>query len=138
MAKGPTTEPTTANVTEYLETVADPRVRTDCARLVTLLNAATGEPPVMWGASMVGFGARHYKYPSGHEGDTFLIGFAPRAKAITLYLTLDFTEHEDTLARLGKHKLGKGCLYVRSLDDVDIEVLAELVTDSVTAAKALS
>ncbi|WP_245672679.1 DUF1801 domain-containing protein [Aldersonia kunmingensis] len=133
-----TTAPTTASVTEFLESVSEPGVRADCTRLVTMLNAATGEPPVMWGSSMIGFGARHYKYASGHEGDTFLIGFAPRSKAITLYLTLNFDEYTETLARLGKHKLGKGCLYLTKLDDVDRETLAELVTESVSAARTLS
>ncbi|MBD0322889.1 MAG: DUF1801 domain-containing protein [Aldersonia sp.] len=138
MANRVTTAPTMANVTEFLESVPDPGMRADCMRLVTMMNAATGEPPVMWGSSMVGFGARHYQYASGHEGDTFLIGFAPRSKAITLYLTLNFGEHTETLARLGKHKLGKGCLYLTRLDDVDEKALAQLVTDSMAAARAMS
>ena len=132
-----TTQPTTASVLEYLETVPDLVMRTDSARLVTLMQAVTGEPPVMWGDSMVGFGQRHYRYDSGREGDIFLVGFAPRAKQISLYLNVDFDAHADALARLGKHKLGKGCLYVRRLDDVDETLLAQLVTASVTAARGL-
>ncbi|HEY5856292.1 MAG TPA: DUF1801 domain-containing protein [Aldersonia sp.] len=130
------TQPTSASVLEYLETVPDLVMRTDSARLVTLMQASTGERPVMWGDSMVGFGQRRYRYASGREGDWFVVGFAPRAKAISLYLNVDFDKHAGTLARLGKHKLGKGCLYVRRLDDVDERALAELVAASVTAARA--
>ena len=100
-----------------------------------MLSAATGEPAVMWGSSIIGFGARHYRYASGHEGDTPLIGFSPRATALTLYLSLNFDDYTDTLARLGKHKIGKGCLYVKRLSDVDMAVLTELITDSVAAAR---
>ena len=111
-------------------------MRSDSARMVTLMQAVTGEPPVMWGDSMVGFGQRHYRYESGREGDFFLVGFSPRAKQISLYLNVDFDAHADAFARLGKHKLGKGCLYVRRLGDVDETVLAQLVTASVTAARS--
>jgi hypothetical protein len=138
MAIRATTQPTAANVTEYLASVDGSERRADCTRLVTMMSAATGEPATMWGASMIGFGARHYKYASGYQGDTFLIGFAPRAKAITIYFTLNFEEHAESLARLGKYKLGKGCLYIGRLADVDIGVLDELVKNSVTAARALN
>ena len=85
---------------------------------------------------MVGFGHRHHRYDSGREGDTFIVGFAPRAKQISLYLNVDFAAHGDALDRLGKHKLGKGCLYVRRLDDVDETVLAQLVAAGVAAGRA--
>lgn len=130
------TQPTQASVLEFLETVPDLVMRTDGARLVTLMQAATGEPPVMWGPSIVGFGARHYRSGAGTEGDWFLVGFSPRARQISLYLNIDFAAHTNALDRLGKHKLGKGCLYVRRLDDVDETVLAQLVTAGVAAARA--
>lgn len=129
------TQPTKASVLDFLETVPDLVMRTDGARLVTLMQAATGEPPVMWGSSIVGFGARHYRTAAGTEGDLFLVGFSPRAKQISLYLNIDLEAHTETLDRLGKHKLGKSCLYVHRLDDVDETVLAQLVGAGVAAAR---
>ena len=106
--------------------------------LISMLSAATGEPPVLWGTSIIGFGARHYRYASGHEGDTALIGFSPRATALTLYLSLNFDDHAEALDRLGKHKIGKGCLYVKRLSDVDRSALEALVAESVAAARNMS
>jgi hypothetical protein len=137
MARRNKTARTPADVDEFLATVADPVKRSDSARLVELLTAASGEPPAMWGTSIIGFGSRHYRYASGHEGDTALIGFSPRAAALTLYLSLDFTEHEAELAALGTHRLGKGCLYVKRLADVDESVLVSLLNRSVAAARVL-
>ncbi|MFC9554090.1 DUF1801 domain-containing protein [Rhodococcus sp. NPDC056960] len=137
MARRNKTARTPADVDEFLATVADPVKRSDSARLVELLTAASGEPPAMWGTSIVGFGSRHYRYASGHEGDTALIGFSPRAAALTLYLSLDFTEHEAELAALGTHRLGKGCLYIKRLADVDESILVSLLNRSVAAARAL-
>lgn len=92
----------------------------------------------MWGSSIIGFGSRHYKYDSGHEGDTALIGFASRAAGLTLYPTLDFTAYQESLARLGTHKLGKGCLYIKRLSDVDEAVLTDLLVQSVAAARSMT
>ncbi|MDH6290048.1 DUF1801 domain-containing protein [Rhodococcus opacus] len=137
MASRNKTAQTPACVDEFLATIADPVKRADSVRLVELLTAASGEPAAMWGTSIVGFGSRHYRYASGHEGDAALIGFSPRAAALTLYLSLDFTEHEAEFAALGKHTLGKGCLYVKKLADVDESVLVSLLNRSVAAARAL-
>ncbi|RZL24235.1 MAG: DUF1801 domain-containing protein [Rhodococcus sp. (in: high G+C Gram-positive bacteria)] len=134
MATANKTQPTPDDVGAFVDRIADPVKRADSAELISVLSAASGEPPVMWGTSIIGFGARHYRYASGHEGDTALIGFSPRATALTLYLSLDFDEHASTLGRLGKHKIGKGCLYVKRLSDIDRSVLEELVTESVAAA----
>ncbi|KDQ00904.1 DUF1801 domain-containing protein [Rhodococcus sp. GOMB7] len=134
MATANKTQPTPEDVDAFISRVDD-RKRADAVELISLLSAATGEPAVMWGASIIGFGARHYRYASGHEGDTPLIGFSPRATALTLYLSLNFDDYTDTLARLGKHKIGKGCLYVKRLSDVDMTTLTELITDSVAAAR---
>ncbi|SDD98863.1 DUF1801 domain-containing protein [Rhodococcus tukisamuensis] len=131
------TGPTDASVDEFLGALTDPAKRTDSERLVEMMQAATGEPPVLWGSSIIGFGSRHYRYASGHEGDTALIGFSPRAAALTLYLSLDHDEFAATFDRLGKHKLGKSCLYVKRLADVDETALGALIEASVAAARAL-
>ena len=99
------------------------------------MTKATKQPPKMWGSSIVGFGSYHYKYESGHEGDSCLTGFASRKNDITLYLVADFPGHEELLAKLGKHKRGKGCLYIRRLSDVDPKVLEQLIVDSVAERK---
>lgn len=137
MAHTNKTAPTGDDVRAHLAAITDPVRRNDCKRLVAILADVSGEPAAMWGPAIIGFGSRHYKYASGHEGDTALIGFASRATALTLYLSIDFSEHEDLLGRLGKHKLGKGCLYIKRLSDVDEPALTELLRESVTAARAL-
>ena len=100
------------------------------------MEAATGEPPALWGGSIVGFGSYHYRYATGHEGDAPLVGFSPRARAFSLYLSCDIEQHRERLDRLGKHKHGKGCLYVTRLSDVDEDVLRELIDASVTEARS--
>ena len=94
------------------------------------MHQATQMEPKLWASSMVGFGERHYKYASGHEGDTFLIGFAPRKQNLALYGLLDFEQKEPLLEQLGKHKTGKGCLYINHLDDIHLPVLHELILQS--------
>lgn len=113
--------------------------RKDSARLIELMRRVTGEKPKMWG-SIVGFGEYHYKYESGHEGQTCLVGFSPRKAAFSIYLLGGYfpeteAKQQKLLARLGKHTIGKACLYVKKLDDVDFEVLEELVTMSVEALR---
>ena len=95
------------------------------------MTRVTKAPATMWGASIVGFGQYHYKYASGHEGDSCLVGFSSRKGDISLYVTAGFEGREPLLARLGKHKTGKVCLYVRRLADIDLEVLESLVKGSV-------
>jgi len=112
----------------------DERRRKDCQELVTLMSDVTGHPPKMWGTSIVGFGQAHYKYASGREGDTMLTGFSPRKQNLVLYLGPGI-ENTDLMARLGKHKAGKGCLYLNKLDDVDRAVLRTLIAESVTIMK---
>jgi hypothetical protein len=131
LAPEPKTRATSDSVEEFLAAVADERRRRDALAVCALMAEVTGEPPRMWGASMVGFGQHHYRYASGHEGDTFLIGFAPRRTALTVYLMDGFDGREELLARLGKHSTGKACLYIKRLDDVDVDVLRELVAASV-------
>ncbi|WP_080055354.1 DUF1801 domain-containing protein [Spirosoma aerolatum] len=121
---------TTQSVTDFIEAVADETKRIDSFRLVELMQTQTGFEPKMWGPSIVGFGAYHYKYDSGREGDAPLVGFSPRANALTLYLGT-FEGKDELLQKLGKHKIGKGCVYIKNLRDVDADVLKEMVTRSV-------
>ncbi|MBN2472691.1 MAG: DUF1801 domain-containing protein [Anaerolineae bacterium] len=136
MAQNKTT-PGQGSVTAFLQTVEEQR-RADCETLVALMQEVTGEPPVMWGDSMVGFGSYHYKYASGREGDWFVVGFSPRKQNLTLYIMAGFEEYEALLARLGKHTTGKSCLYVKRLADVDMDALRELVRQSVAHMRASS
>ncbi len=121
------TRPTSAGVDAYLRTVADDRRRGDAERVLHLMRGVTGAEPQMWGDSVVGFGRQPYTTSDGKEREWFAVGLAPRKAALTLYgLTYDGT-NDDLLERLGRHSTGKGCLYIKRLDDVDVEVLTELV-----------
>lgn len=120
-----------ADVHAFLDAVENPRRRADARQLLALMQEVTGEPPKMWGSSIVGFGSYHYRYASGLEGDSLVVGFAPRKQNLVLYIMPGFSRYAELLARLGKFRAGKSCLYVNKLDDVDPGVLAELVRDSV-------
>ncbi|SMF00182.1 protein of unknown function (DU1801) [Cellulosimicrobium cellulans J1] len=126
------TQPTDADVEAYLASVEHPVRRRDARRLVELLSRVTGERPRLWGPSIVGFGSYHYRYPSGREGDTAAAGFSPRKAATTVYLMDGVDAHADLLERLGPHTVGKGCLYLKDLDAVDLAVLEEVVRRSYT------
>ncbi len=128
------TKLTGASVESYFAAIQDESRRTDHEALVKLMRKATKEPPKMWGTSIVGFGSYHYKYESGREGDACLTGFSSRKDAISIYLSC-LPKHEALLAKLGKHKMGKGCLYIRRLSDVDLKVLEKLVSDATTERK---
>ena len=128
------TRPETGNVDAFLAQVEDPVKRADSHRLVELMQEVSGEPPVLWGGNIVGFGSYHYTYASGHDGDACLIGFSPRKADFSIYLmgTPEGAAPRDALlARLGKHRMGKGCLYIKRLDDIDIGVLRELAEVSI-------
>ena len=127
-----------ASVTEFLNSVADEQKRNDCFEILKLMKQITKEEPKMWGTSIVGFGSYHYKGKSGREGDWMLTGFSPRKQNLTLYLMGGFDEHAALLDKLGKFKTGAGCLYIKTLDDVDKKVLKELVQASVKRMKQLS
>lgn len=126
------TQPTDADVEAYLASVEHPVRRRDARRLVEMLSRVTGERPRLWGPSIVGFGSYHYRYASGREGDTAAAGFSPRKAATTVYLMDGVDAHTDLLARLGPHTVGKGCLYLKDLDAVDLAVLEEVVRRSYT------
>jgi len=125
------TKATKASVETFLQGIRDQKKRQDCHRILEIMKKATKAEPKMWGSAIVGFGDYHYVYESGHEGDWFLTGFSPRAQTLTLYLMGGFADEAALLNKLGKFKTGKGCLYINKLEDVDMKVLAELITKSV-------
>ena len=127
------TQATTADVEAFLAAIPDAARREDCLRIVALMEAATGAPARMWGPAIVGFGVYHYRYESGREGDWMVTGFSPRKNDLTLYIMPGFDRYEALMARLGKHKTGKSCLYLKRLADVDMAVLETLVHESVAA-----
>jgi hypothetical protein len=130
------TRPKKTSVTSFLSAIPDPSRRKDARAVAALMRKATGERPAMWGTSVVGYGQRHLRYASGRELDWMLVGFAPRAGRITLYLSFDLEKHAKLLDRLGKHTRGKGCLHLRRLDDVDPAVLEELVRRAAGKARS--
>lgn len=129
----PKTKATKASVAAFLAAIPDEQRRKDCKAVAKLMQEATGEKPVLWGANIVGFGAYRYEYASGGAGDWPLVGFSPRKNDLTLYLMAGFERHADLLAKLGRHKTGKSCLYLKKLADADPAVLKELVGRSVAA-----
>jgi hypothetical protein len=131
------TRPTGASVESYLSAIEDDTRRKDCEALTRLMSVATQQPPVMWGTSIVGFGSYHYRYASGREGDMCLTGFSSRKGDISVYLVAGFLGQEELLSQLGKHKRGKGCLYIRRLSDVDLGVLEQLIAASIAERQRL-
>lgn len=130
MAKNKTFE-TESSVDDYLNAISDKKRKHDCKKLVEIFTDKTGLPAKMWGPAIIGFGSYHYKYESGHEGDAPLAGLSSRANAITLYLDSVFENRDELLAKLGKFKTSKACIYVKKLDDIDTDVLAEMIVKSV-------
>ena len=125
------TKATTLSVTAYIDSLTDPTQRSDAKELVQLMQRASGEKPRLWGSSIVGFGTHHYRYNSGREGDMPLISFSPRKAALVVYSLLGNEEAKALLGKLGKHKTGKGCLYIKKLADVDRKVLETLIGNAV-------
>ena len=134
--KSPAMRPTRAAVDEFLARVPDDQRRQDARQLCAMMQEITGQPPVMWGTSIIGFGTYHYRYASGREGDSALASFSPRAQQLALYLVGEFqTRHQSVLARRGPHKTGKGCLYIKRLGQVDQDALRELIDRSARVRK---
>ena len=128
------TKLTKASVQEFLRGIDDEEKRRDSQTLARLMREATGSAPRMWGPGIIGFGSATCRYPSGRKIDWFPIGFSPRKNALTLYLMGGLEPHAALLRKLGTHKTGKGCLYIKRLADVDVAVLEELIRESVRAA----
>ena len=129
------TKKTQASVSAFIDAIPDEEGREDCRALAALMKKAAGAEGKMWGANIVGFGEQTLRYDSGRELDWMMIGFSPRKGLLTLY-GLSINEQPELLAKLGKHKTGKGCLYVNKLSDVDVKILAKLASASIKAMKA--
>jgi hypothetical protein len=122
------TKPTKANVEDFIK--KDPR-KDELLKIHQMMKKVTGEDGTMWGKSIIGYGLYHYKSKSGREGDWMQVGFSPRKQNITLYIMPGFERYKDLMKKLGKYSTGKSCLYIKSLEDVDFDVLTELVKESV-------
>lgn len=129
------TQPNEGDVEKFLNSVAHEKRKADSFEVLKLMEQVTGEPPQMWGDSIIGFGSYHYKYASGREGDWMLVGFSPRKQSLTLYIMSGFDQYDELLANLGKFKTGKSCLYINKIEDVDQQVLKKLVKASVAHMK---
>lgn len=129
------TVPTKFSVDKFLKGIKDEQTREDCYEILKIMEKATKARAKMWGPAIVGFGDYHYVYESGREGDWFITGFSPRKQNLTLYMTGGFHQFEDLMRRLGKYTMGKGCLYINKLEDVDTKVLKEIITKSVKVVK---
>jgi hypothetical protein len=127
----PKTKPNNQDVEAFLNQVENDTKRGDCYTILEIMRQATGSEPQMWGDSIVGFGKYHYRYASGSEGDWPLTGFSPRKQNLTLYIMDGFSKYDALLNKLGKYKTGKSCLYIKKMEDIDLETLRELVKLSV-------
>lgn len=129
------TRPTEVDPREFIAAVEHPVRRADAQTLLEMMERVTGCKPRMWGPSIVGFGRYHYRYDSGREGELMLTGFSPRKANLVLYVLPGYDDLGDQLAELGKHRVGKSCLYVNKLADVDLDVLERIVADGVTTMR---
>jgi hypothetical protein len=127
------TKPTTANVTDFINNIPDEQKRKDSFVLLEMMKKASGEEPVLWSSSIIGFGNKRYKSATtGREVDWLLIGFSPRKANLSLYVSIGIQEHAAALEKLGKHKTGVGCLYINKLEDIDLEVLKAIIEVSLS------
>lgn len=132
---GNKTQPTTASVAAFIAAIESEERRNDCHALVAMMERLTGQPAVLWGPAIIGCDRYHYRYASGREGDAPLAAFSPRKGDISVYLSCDAAASSGLLARLGRHKMAKVCLYIRKLADVDMAVLEQLVADSMAETR---
>ena len=135
MAKNKTTE-TKASVEGFLNKIPNEVRRKDGFELLEIMKSQIKSEPKMWGPTIVGFGSYHYKYETGHEGDAPLVGFSPRSTSLSVYLNPEFENKDELLAKLGKHKMAKSCLYINKLADVDTKVLKQIIKASIAAVRA--
>ena len=127
----PKTKPTQASVKKFLDQIPDKERRDDCFAIAKIMEDITGDKPKMWGPSIVGFGTYHYKYASGHEGDWPVAAFSPRKKDLTVYLMIGFNKDPELMKQLGKHSVGKSCLYIKHLSDIHVPTLKKLIKASI-------
>lgn len=132
------TKPTRSSVTAFLNKINAQQLRDDCFAILELMQKVSNAEPVMWGSAIIGFGTYHYVYESGREGDAVVIGFSPRKQNISIYLMGGLKKVEEELSKLGKYKTGKGCLYIKSLGDVNVEVLERVFAKAFKAAQQKS
>ncbi|MCY4657334.1 MAG: DUF1801 domain-containing protein [Gammaproteobacteria bacterium] len=137
MAQENKTQPTDVTAEEFLDSIEDEKKRADSYVLLDLFKEVTGDPPVMWGDSIIGFGKYHYKYKSGQQGEFMRTGFSPRKRNLTIYVMPGFDVFEKLLTKLGKHKTSRSCLYVNKLADVDLDVLKQLIEADVAHMREL-
>jgi hypothetical protein len=130
------TKPTGSSVAAFVDALTEPAQRSDVKALIKLMQRAAGETAKMWGPSIIGFGTYHYKYESGREGDTVLVGFSPRKAALVLYGVLGSDSDTALLSKLGRYTTGKGCLYIKKLSDIDEKTLEQMIARSVAAKRA--
>lgn len=123
------------DVNEFINSIESELKRNDSFKIIEMMKKITKSEPKMWGDSIIGFGNYHYKYASGREGDWFLCGFSPRKQNLSIYIMSGFNKYENILRKLGKHKTGKGCLYVKNLEEIDLKVLENLIKQSVDYLK---
>ncbi|WP_060210105.1 DUF1801 domain-containing protein [Sporosarcina koreensis] len=129
------TKETDTSVIEFIEAVDNPKKREDAYRLLDIFTETSGYEAKMWGPSIIGFGSYHYVYKTGHEGDAPLVGFSPRKAKVSLYFAPGDDEREVLLAKFGKHTTGKACVYINKVNDIDIDVLQQLIKQSITFLK---
>jgi hypothetical protein len=132
------TKPTASTVSSFLSKIKDRDLRKDCDTIIELMESISHQKPVMWGSAIIGFGTRHYVYESGREGDTMIVGFSPRKQAIALYLAGGLEPLHDELSKLGEHTTGKGCLYIKTLADVDTKILQKILAKSYRSVKLIT
>ncbi len=130
------TKPTSVSLEAFLASAVDPSRHADCHAVAAMMMKATGEKATMWGTSIVGFGRYMMRYADGRESEWPIVGFSPRKKDLTIYIMPGFERYESLLAKLGKHKTAKVCLYIKKLADVDVDVLNQIIVDSVNAMSA--
>ncbi|WP_231427566.1 DUF1801 domain-containing protein [Pedobacter sp. Leaf250] len=130
MAQNKTTE-NDSNVNDFLDTIENEVKKRDSISLCNIMSKTTGFEAKMWGTAIIGFGSYHYQYESGREGDAPLVGFSPRKDAVSLYFATDFKDKEELLLKFGKHKTGKACVYVKKLDDIDLDILKVIIKNSI-------
>lgn len=129
------TQPNAARVDDFLASITDEKKRQDTHEIMGMMAEITGSAPVMWGSSIIGFGAYRYHYRSGRQGEWALVSVSPRARNVTVYIMPGFSDYEHLMTKLGKYKTGRSCLYLNKLEDVDREVLYELIQESVAYMK---
>lgn len=129
------TKQNSTSVSAFINSIEDAQKKADAKKLLALFKKATGKTPKMWGSSIIGFGSYHYVYPSGQEGNWMATGFSPRKQALTLYIMPGYANYQDLLKKLGPHKLGKSCLYIKRFEDINVHVLEKLIKAGLTDLK---